>query len=988
MLGFRALRCMSALVVLFTLSISSLTAFAQSASEFLINYVEAFETDDGLELAVYFTLVDPSGRAVPNAAIRSASVLIDEGNPTRYEASAETSDASLFITLVLDASGSMLGAASDMRAAAMQAVNDAPPRAQFAVIGFNDEITLMTEEFTADKAAVIDAIQRVQAMNNRGTCLYDATYQAIELLVEAAPLGQRAAIVFTDGVDEVLTPTPGPCSEHTTGDVIELATRRDLRVPVHTIGMRGGQAQINPADLRTIASETGGLSAIGAQSDLADLFRTSMEAIGSQQRVTTVVHPTAGERTLTLLVTLTDGTPLRAVGMFNSPEDYSIPFVTATPDLTATPRPVGLEILGVRPIVEDRTIVLQTNVENEEIVSTYRIELKDASTNTLQGDGALMPPPLPSSVPLEVGALPGGEYEVAIRALDANGRVIASSGEERFVYFLPTPVPSPTVPTDTPVPLGARIQSVQHNLDEKVLWIYMSVYGAENIAHVRIELKDASTNQLIGVPQTSDPVEMAEISAAMLVGGDYEVAVVSLDEAGNELARDVYKFGVTPPTATPTLTPTPTPTVTPTHVTDTPAPLVQIRSVQHQQEDNTFRLNLALFGADQIAQLRIELFDQQTRQLIGIPFFATPAETAEITAGDLVDGSYEVVVVALDANGGELGRSVYQFGIRQPTPTPEPTAVAVVAEIQFPQVDESTLEMIFPVSTQNVEGIAEYVLEFIDRDNILAYSTSLNPPPYEELRVSLVDLGIQDGEYVIQLKVLAGDGTQLSQSSLPPVFIRIPELPSTPGPSPVPAPPAAFPSLEWARENQYIALGVIGGLILLLLIALVAVTRRSKAAPRPLFYEELSSAQQIPEIEPNYQPGPMELDPDATNPFVQTDPDATNPIPQMILPDARLVVERSRAAPLVGQAIPVSHVPFKLGRRGRGDISFDGDDNVSREHAIIRFDNGEFTLTDLGSMHGTAVNGERISSNSAVPLRNGDQIRFGITTQIVFETEK
>lgn len=974
---FRTLGSISIVIIFVACSLTLPTAIAQTASDLLINYVETSESEDGLALSIYFTAIDSSGRAVAGTAVRSAAVLIDEGNPTRYEASSDKPEMPLFIALVLDASGSMLGAASDMRAAAMQAVNDAPRRAQFAVFGFNDEITLLTNGFTANKQDVVDAIQRVQAVNNRGTCLYDATYQAVELLSQAAPQGRRAAIVFTDGIDEVIVPAPGPCSTHTSGDVIDLATRSDLRVPVHTIGLRGsGQGQINEVDLKYIAAATGGLTAIGGQSDLTDLFKTSMAAIGSQQRAVAEVHPTAGLRTLTLLVSLTDGTPLRAAATFQSPRDHALPLTTATPDLTATPKPVRLEILGIRPIVDERTIILQTNVDNEQLVSSYRIELKNSSTNTLQGDGFMVQPPLENSVAIQVGGLLGGQYEIIIRALDANGRVITSSAGERFTYSLPTPAPTQAVPTSTPLPLGARIQGVQHSFDEGMLRIYMSIYGADKIARLRIELVDQTTRQLIGTPHFSEPAEIAEITGEKLAGGAYEAIVVSVDDAGNELARDVYQFSVTPPT------PTSMPTAAPTQAT---APLgAKIRSVQHQPGDNVFRLSLSISGADRIEQLRIELFDQATHQLIGTPYFAEPVETAEIVAGGLSDGNYEVVVVAIGAADNELGRDTYEFAIRQPVATPTPS---ISAEVQLPRVDETTLELVFPIASQNAGTIDHYVLEFIDQDNILTNSFTFDAPPYSELRVALTDGKIKAGQYVVQLRGVDEKGAQISSSKTPPIRITPPSLPQTAGTTSASSAPASFPSLKWARENQPIALAMIGGLILLLLLALVAVTRRAKPAPNSQFWAELSSAQQTPAITSDYTLDPPELDDDATNPYVQMDSEATNPVPHLLLPDARLIIERTRAASLLGQAVPIRHVPFKLGRRGRADINFDEDDNVSREHAAIHFEGDRFTLTDLGSMHGTAINGERISSHTPVPLRHGDQIRLGITTQLVFKNE-
>lgn len=50
--------------------------------------------------------------------------------------------------------------------------------------------------------------------------------------------------------------------------------------------------------------------------------------------------------------------------------------------------------------------------------------------------------------------------------------------------------------------------------------------------------------------------------------------------------------------------------------------------------------------------------------------------------------------------------------------------------------------------------------------------------------------------------------------------------------------------------------------------------------------------------------------------------------------------------------------------------------SVSRRHARIVVSEGEARLEDLGSKNGTCLNGRRITS--AVPLRDGDEIRLGL----------
>ena len=55
------------------------------------------------------------------------------------------------------------------------------------------------------------------------------------------------------------------------------------------------------------------------------------------------------------------------------------------------------------------------------------------------------------------------------------------------------------------------------------------------------------------------------------------------------------------------------------------------------------------------------------------------------------------------------------------------------------------------------------------------------------------------------------------------------------------------------------------------------------------------------------------------------------------------------------------------------------DPTVSRPHAFLLRQDSRWKLFDLGSINGTAVNGEPLSGGKAMWLRDGDQIAFGGT---------
>ncbi len=73
-----------------------------------------------------------------------------------------------------------------------------------------------------------------------------------------------------------------------------------------------------------------------------------------------------------------------------------------------------------------------------------------------------------------------------------------------------------------------------------------------------------------------------------------------------------------------------------------------------------------------------------------------------------------------------------------------------------------------------------------------------------------------------------------------------------------------------------------------------------------------------------------------------------------------------------------------IGRSPSCDIVLDGDQLVSRRHALLRYDGQHFTIVDLGSSNGTYVNGTEIRETT--PLAEGDRILLG-EHELQFSTE-
>lgn len=81
----------------------------------------------------------------------------------------------------------------------------------------------------------------------------------------------------------------------------------------------------------------------------------------------------------------------------------------------------------------------------------------------------------------------------------------------------------------------------------------------------------------------------------------------------------------------------------------------------------------------------------------------------------------------------------------------------------------------------------------------------------------------------------------------------------------------------------------------------------------------------------------------------------------------------SIAGPLQGQSIPIVSSYFAIGRSKENELVIDGG-LVSRQHAIIAYQQGQYVLFDRESTNGTWINGRRVAQYALQP---GDQIMIG-----------
>src|SRR2546428_6624761 len=74
------------------------------------------------------------------------------------------------------------------------------------------------------------------------------------------------------------------------------------------------------------------------------------------------------------------------------------------------------------------------------------------------------------------------------------------------------------------------------------------------------------------------------------------------------------------------------------------------------------------------------------------------------------------------------------------------------------------------------------------------------------------------------------------------------------------------------------------------------------------------------------------------------------------------------------RTINLDHTPFSVGRKIDKDLVI-ADPRVSRDHALIVSENGQFCVIDQSSKHGTFVNGERVQRKT---LERNDRLEFGV----------
>lgn len=179
---------------------------------------------------------------------RSQLVVTDNGMPVTdfdiIESSSPAVRNAFSAALVLDASGSMMGAGNaGAKVAGSAFVQFMDGIVDEAAMLWFTQIVMVQQQMTTIKAILDAAVQALPAIG--ATAMYDGAWEGLMELQTQGVNPKKAVLLLSDGGDN--------SSTHTPGDVIQLAQQLNFRL--FTIGL--GSA-VNDSIMRQLALQTGG----------------------------------------------------------------------------------------------------------------------------------------------------------------------------------------------------------------------------------------------------------------------------------------------------------------------------------------------------------------------------------------------------------------------------------------------------------------------------------------------------------------------------------------------------------------------------------------------------------------------------------------------------------------------------------------------------------------------------------------------------------
>jgi len=532
------------------LSISTLPVVAQTFTV-ILNNLEIVEATDQVDLRLYFTPIEQNGRPFVGQLDETGSVeLLGEGNaPT--PATIQKPNEPIYITFLLDASGSMAPLMGQVQEAAVSALEHAPGNAHFAVIQFNN-VPPATElqqrrDFTTDRNLIAKDIRDVQAVLGAPTCLYNAADKAIELLrAQMQPRERGAVILFTDGRDERANGTI--CSNRSIEDILYSAVdTAGIDIPVHTIGLCTDNScgNLDRAALMTLAKGTNGFYAVDSEANLGAMFQQIMEGLNSQWLATATVFPRKGKNDAVLTVRTGGQTPLDFTTTF---------FFNATID-TRRPAPPAVATIDKFDDINATTYEFAVSVNSTDPTSIEKVIVQTYNEQNIIVDEQLLTlAELNRPLRLNAASFADGEHSIQVKAVDLQHNFIRNNDDGKFVlaewkfeYKAPPSIQAPLFTIRTVDPLYHEEGQADLVIDINV----PSDQGADLIYEGFIRVKDGggSAGELDRdlLKGAKIVVPLPEVMRNRMTPTEYTLHLTL--RRGNEGvgAEEIYDFVIDPP---------------------------------------------------------------------------------------------------------------------------------------------------------------------------------------------------------------------------------------------------------------------------------------------------------------------------------------------------------------------------------------------------------------------------------------------------------
>ncbi len=518
------------------------TAIAQPTAVFSVSDVRVQEGTTSLNLELFLKLVG----AAPGIVPQTAELLLDDGG--RY--AAQLSQPPYYVALVIDASGSMRSVLPRLLEALQTLITQAPPQTYFAVIRFDEQIRLV-QPFSNDHAQVATAVAAIEP-GESGTCLYDATYAAVQSLEQiAGESPRRALLLFSDGRDERRQGLSEACSSYNLEQLLAYAGDRPTPVPIYAAGVGTAPGRVAINVLRQMAQRTGGQ--VADETQLVTQVQSVLNEIGQQWVARLSLQPPQGVRRGALLVTLSDQSLLAPV---------PVAFAASRSFVVTQPPPPSLA-LTIDNLVYDAAANLyrfDVSLSATQEVGSLRVDVlnKDnVQVTRLLHNGPVLPM---QTLSLNGALLQAQEaYRLEVTPLSAAGRARLMENGRPFIAQY-------TFTHNPPLPLRLSVDGVQQldtparfDLrawrlldDEATVRIAFHVENGAQVAQYEALLISLQTNQPLGAPftlpvaQTNNGPLTAEIPIE-LPSGAYNLLLHAVGADGQRLATTRYAFSAQAP---------------------------------------------------------------------------------------------------------------------------------------------------------------------------------------------------------------------------------------------------------------------------------------------------------------------------------------------------------------------------------------------------------------------------------------------------------